>query len=125
MWSSYNMPAQTMAVYTLKCIGYDAPFQRNLAEKFPTWVPTPKKPKAEKGQKATKNIKADKKGNPTGKAPTRAPKKSGEKRKRVDLESDGEDSDEELEYYDEEEEEEELEPVYTSRGTRSRPIQVE
>lgn len=105
-----------MAVYTLKCVGYDTKFQRNLAEKFPTWVPPPPKPKAEKNKPDAKNVRAKK-------VPGHASEKSGEKRKRVDLESsDSEGSDEEEET-DSEEEEEELELVYKPRGTRSRPIQ--
>ncbi|KAG6900120.1 hypothetical protein C0993_002655 [Termitomyces sp. T159_Od127] len=38
-----------IAVWTMKCVGYDVNFQRNLAEKYPTWVPPPSKPK--KGQR--------------------------------------------------------------------------
>ncbi|KAF9459632.1 hypothetical protein BDZ94DRAFT_1312251 [Collybia nuda] len=36
---------ETMAVYTLQCVGYDVVFQLNLAEKSPVWIPPPPKPK--------------------------------------------------------------------------------
>lgn len=116
-----TLSTQTMAVYTLKCVGYDATFQCNLAEKFPTWVPPPRKPKAEKKKRANKNVRASKKEG-ASKAPAQASKKSGEKRKRVDLESDSEDSENDYLEEEEEEEEENYEPMYIPRGTRSRPI---
>lgn len=48
----------------MKCVGYDADFQRNLAEKYPTWVPPPSKPKKgsgrrRKGKKTTVSVKQE------------------------------------------------------------------
>ncbi|KAF5372045.1 hypothetical protein D9615_008076 [Tricholomella constricta] len=102
---------ESIAVWTMKCVGYDIDFQRNLADKFPTWVPPPpKKKKENSGKTRKKTVKKETK-----------EVKIGKKRKRADLdvesESEPEDSDEDV---DDSEEEEEL--MYRPRGTRSRPI---
>ena len=99
----------------MECVGYDNAFQLELCDKFPLWVPPPRRPKG------------------SGKS---APKKSnvaGQKRKRE--ESPG--SDFEIENDDEREydantsrrgkfkhlsENDDDVPTYTPRGTRSRPI---
>jgi len=39
---------QRLTVWTLKCIGYDNDFQRQLSEKFPVWEGQRKKDKAER-----------------------------------------------------------------------------
>ncbi|KAJ7165581.1 hypothetical protein C8R43DRAFT_213788 [Mycena crocata] len=84
-------------VQTLKCIGYHADLQQNVAAKMPFFVPKPKKARTKQ-----------------------TPHKVGDKRKREDSESESDpvdDSD-----VPESEDEELDEPVYRSRGTRSRPI---
>lgn len=100
----------------MQCIGYDAAFQRNLAEIFPAWVPPPPKSKSEKK-------KLDRKKQNT----THASKRSSEKRKREALQT----TDSELEISedihedinpDNHEEKGDSGPIYIARGTRSRPI---
>jgi hypothetical protein len=87
----------------MKCIDYDADFQCNLAEKFPTFVP---KPKPKGGSK--KPSGAD--DSPAGKEPK---SKAGQKRKRSDndFSDDNAEPDEGLDEG----------TVYNVRGTRSRP----
>ncbi|KAG6811245.1 hypothetical protein H0H92_008363 [Tricholoma furcatifolium] len=46
---------EKVAVWTVKCVGYDIAFQRDLAAKFANWVPPPKQPR--------KNTKKTKKNN--------------------------------------------------------------
>ncbi|KAJ7083124.1 hypothetical protein B0H15DRAFT_428600 [Mycena belliarum] len=93
-----------VVVSTLKCVGYKADFQRDLAAKIPFFVPPPRKA-AGKGKKGknTNHRKA-------------APVVKGQKRKRMEPESDSDDEDSDSTS----EEEEEI--VYRPRGTRSRPI---
>jgi hypothetical protein len=103
-----EMSSQSIAVWTMECVGYDVDFQLNLIEKFPTFVPAPSK----KGQtrkkatttKTTPKFKADK------------------KRKRIEVKSTDEDGDNDD--FEEESEIEVKELVYKSRGTRSRPNNV-
>ena len=103
---------QSIAVWTMQCIGYDAGFQRNLAEKFSTFEPKPKDSRS-KNSGGTKDAPA-----------TRQPKsKTGQKRKRREntfSDSDGnmdgpasEDSDVDLEA--------EV-PAHRGYGTRSRRL---
>jgi len=90
----------------MKCIGYDADFQRNLAEKFPAFVPKPRNQPSGKNAKKSRVAK------------DRPATKTGQKRKRVEVESSDtesgdvifEDSDVPVEVV-----------VSASRGTRSRP----
>ncbi|KAF9457402.1 hypothetical protein BDZ94DRAFT_1273316 [Collybia nuda] len=111
---------ETMAVYTMKCVGYDTAFQRNLAEKFPTWVPPPSKTKGEKKTKAKKNGAGGKL------TPKQASKANSNKRKQEDLElSDSEVSTSDEVDYSENDQEGHNESGYVPRGTRSRPIQLE
>jgi hypothetical protein len=113
---------QCIAVWTMRCIGYDVNFQQNLAEKFPGWVPPPAKAKkAKNGRPLVTNRK------PTKQGPSSKPR--GQKRKREESVSV---SDHEEADYDEtssvvETDYDEAssvveEPVYRPRGTRSRPI---
>lgn len=87
----------------MQCVGYDVDFQRNLAEKFPGWIPK-SKPKKNTGSHKSKA------------APLSNSKSMGRKRKRLVEES----SDSEGEVNDESKEDED-EPVYLSKGTHSRP----
>jgi uncharacterized protein DUF6697 len=36
---------QELGIWLMKCVGYDNDFQRELCNKFPLWVPPPRKPK--------------------------------------------------------------------------------
>ncbi|KAG6828766.1 hypothetical protein H0H92_006845 [Tricholoma furcatifolium] len=65
---------EKVAVWTMKCVGYDAAFQRGLAAKFADWVPPPKQP-----TKNTKKTKKDQK---------RARKKQVKKESEEDSDSD-------------------------------------
>lgn len=47
-----------MYIWTMKCVGYDNNFQRELSEKFPVWVPTPPKTKKQKKEKPPKRESA-------------------------------------------------------------------
>jgi len=103
-------------VWTLKCVDYDLPFQLELCKKFPLWVPPPR---------IARRSKKDQK-RPAG-AKTMANSQShGRKRKRSEsllLELDDEESDSE---YGEDLEmdisDDDSKLIYTSKGTRSRPI---
>ncbi|KAK7024024.1 hypothetical protein R3P38DRAFT_2955933 [Favolaschia claudopus] len=102
--AAFNSGQAVIQVSTLQCVAYKADFQRNLAEKFPLYEP---EPKADKETKA-----AARKG-------TAKPAKTvaGQKRKRVVVEDDSEDQD------DNDSGDETAEgQVYRHRGTRSRPI---
>jgi hypothetical protein len=108
----------------MKCIEYDLPFQLELCKKFPLWVPSLRKPKGSK--------KDPKK--PAG-AKTANSQSRGRKRKRSEsllselTELNDEASDNELRTKDEDLEmnfmdvsDDDSKPIYTSKGTRSRPI---
>ncbi|KAJ7174472.1 hypothetical protein C8R46DRAFT_892258 [Mycena filopes] len=100
---------------TMRCIGYDVAFQRDIAAKFALFVPPPRKPRAKKNKgakpkgKGRTGVKTQTKPKSAAKAKAKAPGKSvaGQKRKRAELESDSEDDDDE--------------PEYHPKGTRSRP----
>lgn len=49
MIGSFTFLYQKMSIYTMKCVGYDNDFQRDLSEKFPVWVPPPPKTKKTPG----------------------------------------------------------------------------
>ncbi|GLB33282.1 hypothetical protein LshimejAT787_0101660 [Lyophyllum shimeji] len=121
---------ESLTVWTMKCVGYDAAFQTELARRFPTWIPPPpkrkpgSKPKAAPKGKSTESTRSRKKSEPKD-------TKVGNKRKRADtdVESDmDKDDDEDIVRYqdkqDEDEDEEEV-PVYRPRGMRSRPIELD
>ncbi|KAF8075874.1 hypothetical protein FPV67DRAFT_387214 [Lyophyllum atratum] len=126
---------ESLGVYTMKCVGYNATFQRELAAKFPVWEPPPPKPKAGEKQKKVKKTPPGRKG-----AIKKEPRdtKVGQKRKRAAVEvsddgSDSEDGEHDNEDKgedggrkedDEESGEEEDRPFYQHGGTRSRPIDV-
>ncbi|RDB20259.1 hypothetical protein Hypma_012580 [Hypsizygus marmoreus] len=93
---------ESIAVWTMKCVGYDNEFQHNIANKFPTWELQHKDSTTQKRQKQGETQK-------TG-------PNVGKKRKRVMREAisdeDGDSStDSDVD-----------ELVYSARGTRSRPI---
>jgi hypothetical protein len=93
----------------MECVGYDNNFQLELCDKFPLWVPPPKKPRG------------------SNKSSSKKSKLAGRKRKREespdfeldnDLNEDGRSGDSEPEHVSEDEEV----LTYRPRGTRSRPI---
>ncbi|KAG6915386.1 hypothetical protein DXG01_011758 [Tephrocybe rancida] len=77
-----------IAVWTMKCVGYDVEFQRNLAEKYPTWVPPPPKPKNGKGH-GKRGVK------------TRKPKVEHDAESGSDLDPEDSDEDDDDEAFDE------------------------
>jgi len=107
----------------MECVGYDNAFQLELCEKFPLWVPPPRKPRG------------------SGKSSAKQSKVAGRKRKRerspdsdVDLNPKNEDESEleatgqreEREFDDFSGDEDDAAEVLTYRhgGTRSRPIYI-
>ncbi|KDR74308.1 hypothetical protein GALMADRAFT_575930 [Galerina marginata CBS 339.88] len=112
---------ELLAVFTMKCVGYDKAFQRELCEKLKSWVPPPRKKRGTKppGQK-NRNAKSK---------PVKGARKApavqvGQKRKRANsVESELT----EIESEDDEEETFEFkfsgkkELAYRPRGTKSRP----
>jgi len=118
---AYNSGEERIGVWTMKCIEYDLPFQLELCEKFPLWVPSLRKPKGSK-----KDPKR-----PAG-AKTANSQSRGRKRKRSEsllselteqdsnneLRTKGEDLD--MNFMDVSDDD--SKPIYTSKGTRSRPI---
>lgn len=98
----------------MQCVSYDAAFQRNLSETFPTWVPPPK-------SKSEKKKSGREKQNPT-----QASKMTSKKRKREDVQTtDSENLDDNEDINPENHKEAgDSGPIYITRGTRSRPIQV-
>ncbi|CAA7269167.1 unnamed protein product [Cyclocybe aegerita] len=63
--AAYDSGEERLGVWTMKCIGYDTKFQLELYEKFPTWVPAPRKPRKKKGDtegksKGKKSVKQEK-----------------------------------------------------------------
>ncbi|KAJ7721343.1 hypothetical protein DFH07DRAFT_784140 [Mycena maculata] len=98
-----------ISVSTLKCIGYDADFQKDLVAKKPFFVPPRKKVQSKKGKEKKPQTKHG-----VGSAPR------GQKRKREESVSDNEDDcfgDDEDGFPDSEDE-----VVHRPQGTRSRPI---
>ncbi|KDR74295.1 hypothetical protein GALMADRAFT_575368 [Galerina marginata CBS 339.88] len=136
---AYDIGVERLGVWTTKCVGYHNAFQLQLCEKFPLWVPRPRKPRG--SNKQGKNKSAKPKSKPKLKAPNdeEAPVARGRKRKRSaspdsDLtEPESEDSDqdekptkEQLEFHDfSSDEETGLDHAYKSKGTRSRPIRLD
>ncbi|KAF7331040.1 hypothetical protein MVEN_02444300 [Mycena venus] len=107
-----------IVVNMLKCVGYKADLQRDIAREMPLFVPEPRK----KAKKAAANAKPATKAAPN-KRSVASPSK-GQKRKREELESHG-DEDYDADDDDLESEEEDEGPqdfVYRHQGTRSRPI---
>ena len=106
-------------MWTLKCIEYDLPFQLELCKKFPLWVPLPR---------AARGSKKDSK-KPAGAKTKTNSQSHGRKRKRSEsllLELDDEESDSEpwtkREDLEMDISDDDSKLVYTSKGTRSRPI---
>lgn len=61
-----------MGVWEMRCVGYDVDFQKEIAERFKTWTPPPRKPrKTKKGKE--KEVKPSKKAS------------AGTKRKRAEM----------------------------------------
>jgi hypothetical protein len=103
----------------MKCVGYNADFQRVLAEKMPLFVPKPQPKK----NGATSKPKRARKTSPTKRGA--ASVSLGQKRKRQEeSDDDSEDSEEDSDDVSESEDEDwgPKEKVYQHRGTRSRPI---
>jgi hypothetical protein len=93
-------------VHILKCVGYDEAFQREVHEKYQTWVPPPPREKgAGKGKTGSKGRKT---GDPRG-----------QKRKR-DEEIIAESDDSEVPESEGEKDETD-DVVYVPSGTKSRP----
>ncbi|RDB20371.1 hypothetical protein Hypma_012570 [Hypsizygus marmoreus] len=115
---AFHRGEEFIAVWTMKCVGYDTEFQRNLADKFPTWVPPPPKQKTKKGARTPRKKVVLPKTQP----------KTGQKRKHAaaDLSDEEDDSDSsngsDTKDPQDTEPEEVEEVAYQTRGTRSRPI---
>lgn len=45
---------QIMSIWTMKCVGYEADFQRNVVDGFSAWVPPPPEPKKGKSDIKTR-----------------------------------------------------------------------
>ena len=108
---------QSIAVWTMKCISYDADFQHNLAEKFPTFKPKPngksKKLSGAKDSPATKQPKV----------------KAGRKRKQPENDSSDNDNDMDEPASEDSDSDRDLDldvemPTHQVYGTRSRPLLV-
>lgn len=113
---------QRLSLVTMKCVGYDIPFQKQLVERWRAWTPP------EKGSTKRKT---------KSRAQTKVDNKRSTKRQKLEAkviivdELDSEDEDDGFAEDSEEEygsSEEELdgevkprEPAYVPRGTRSRP----
>ncbi|KAF6743549.1 hypothetical protein DFP72DRAFT_932875 [Ephemerocybe angulata] len=91
-----------MPVYTMKCVGYDAAFQREIAEKAPLYVPRPRKPRCSGGGNK-RNAGDSEPPEPKGRKPTKRQKLE---RDVINVDLLGS---------------QEEEPDYRSRGTKSRP----
>ncbi|KAJ7576648.1 hypothetical protein C8J56DRAFT_799817 [Mycena floridula] len=119
---AFDCGQETIAVYTMRCVGYDAEFQEDVVKRFKTWVPPP--PRQGKSKRKGKTPKGKGKG----------PKEKGKKDKGKSLKETNaneskpvalgkrkrtqrEDGDSDDVDYEEE--------TYRSNGTRSRPIIVE
>ncbi|KAJ3513373.1 hypothetical protein NLJ89_g2990 [Agrocybe chaxingu] len=128
--AAYDSGEERLGVWTMKCVDYDTEFQLELYERFPAWVPAPRKPRKKKGDtegesKGKKSVKKEKTKAAAGLTAV------SKKRKRDEL-SDSEsdltelESEDEPEHRVEEGEMEDGEPLeellYKSKGTRSRPI---
>ena len=101
---------QLLGVHILKCVGYDEAFQREVHEKFQTWVPPPPREKgAGKGKTGSKGRNT---GNLRG-------KQRGQKRKRDEEVITESDDSEVPESEDEKDEAEDV--IYVPTGTKSRP----
>ncbi|KAJ7721341.1 hypothetical protein DFH07DRAFT_932839 [Mycena maculata] len=145
--SAFDRGEAIIVVSTLKCVGYNADFQRDLAAKIPFFVPKERKQRPKKGvpktkgkqavkveevegkQAATANgkqaVKANGKQAVKGKR-NAAPGPRGRKRKREESLSDEEDNgfENDSDVVPESEDEDLYEVAYRPRGTRSRPIVV-
>ncbi|KAG6856369.1 hypothetical protein H0H87_005279, partial [Tephrocybe sp. NHM501043] len=137
---------EKVAVWTMKCVGYDEDFQRDLVAKVATWTPPPPKKADNNGAKETNrtNVKKehrDKFIKPEGKSRSTAKVKpensylksqTGKKWKNIstlesELSEKSEDDEDDEATEDEEKEGEPkvIEYGYRPRGTRSRPIIVD
>ncbi|KAG5732028.1 hypothetical protein E4T56_gene18254 [Termitomyces sp. T112] len=115
---------ESVAVWTMKCVGYDAEFQRDLSAKYANWTPPPKQKKKGKSSNKTKGkMRPKHKDSKT----EREHRRTGQKRKRAaysDNDSDELSADQSRDQDAEEDEEELDEYYYRPRGTRSRPIVI-
>ncbi|KAJ7210637.1 hypothetical protein B0H12DRAFT_409650 [Mycena haematopus] len=119
---AFNRGEVVIKVSTMKCVGYNADFQRVLAEKMPLFIPDPSK-----GKNTGSNSKPEPAVKPSS-AKHGVPSVSrGKKRARQELENhddfeDDFENDSDVVPESEDEDEGPQETVYRSRGTRSRPI---
>ena len=99
----------------MECVGYDNAFQLELCDKFPLWVPPPRRPK-DSGKSTPKKSKVS---------------QAGHKRKREESPGSESENDDEREYdantsrlgkFKHLSKDEDDLLTYTPRGTRSRPI---
>ena len=109
---------QELGIWLMECVGYDNDFQLELCQKFPLWVPPPRKAKGSGKSSSAKKTKS-----------------AGLKRKRelreesLDFDS-GSDDERKFDVktgkrgkfdLDDLSQDEDEGPAYTPRGTRSRP----
>ncbi|KAJ7911130.1 hypothetical protein B0H13DRAFT_2010649 [Mycena leptocephala] len=119
IYSAFNRGEVVIMVWTMKCVGYNTDLQRNLAAKFPSFVPKPPK---NNRNKTTAKPKRVGKASPT-KRGAASTSRAGQKRKREERESDDDfEDDSDLVPESEDEDEGPREIVYRHQGTRSRPI---
>lgn len=74
-----------LGMLVLKCVGYDNDFQKELIDKFSSWIPPAKKTDS-KGSKATSNVQTKQQ------APKRKPRAKRGKKKQIESEDDSEES---------------------------------
>lgn len=112
-------------MWTLKCVDYDLPFQLELCKKFPLWVPPPRKPKgSKKDPKKLAGAKTPTNSQPRGRKRKRSGSLLSELEELYNEESDDEPrtKDEDLGMDIIDICDNDSKPIYTSKGTRSRPI---
>ncbi|TDL18402.1 hypothetical protein BD410DRAFT_753288 [Rickenella mellea] len=95
--AAYSSGKEDIAIWAMKCVGYDVEFQRTLIERFDTWVQLePKEKKKGKGAESSRG---------RGKASTKSPSKRRRPRSRSIVSSDSDGSDDNIQ----------------TLGTKSRP----
>ncbi|TFY76834.1 hypothetical protein EWM64_g7178 [Hericium alpestre] len=116
--NAYNSGKERIGVNAMKCVGYDERWQREIAAKFPTWVPLPKDPKREKNKSSANKTERKSKKSKVGKSA-----KADEGGSDIEIVEEDEDGgfDEDEDDEDEDDEVQEIAPIYIPRGTRSRP----
>ncbi|KAJ3872399.1 hypothetical protein F5051DRAFT_339415, partial [Lentinula edodes] len=82
---AFDQGQQRLGMLVLKCVGYDNDFQKELIDKFSSWIPPAKKTDS-KGSKATSNTHTKQRG------PKRKPRAKRGKKKQIESEDDSEES---------------------------------